>query len=188
MLADAIQRFHQHRDQIAVGEQQDQQANNRRRDNCRAGKAGQAIHGHAGAVEDGVGGFAELFSAGTKRAAQGRGDAVRLLAIAVNIPLLRKLHLRPDAILQQRLPAGDHLGGNLGIHWPRRNRFQFIELAGHIVQRLLHRREIGRAARRLHVHRAAQAGDKAEILIVPLAQYRHLFDQLPIHVITVRNA
>ncbi|MNC56387.1 hypothetical protein D3C75_1059780 [compost metagenome] len=70
-------------------------------------------------VEDGVGSFIELLGAGTKRAAQRRGDAVRLLAITLDIPLLRQLHLRRDAVFQQRLPAGDHLSGNLSIHWPR---------------------------------------------------------------------
>ncbi len=68
VLADLIQRLHQHRNQVAIGEEQDQQANQGRGDDHRAGEASKAVHRHAGAIENAVGSFIELTGTLTKGA------------------------------------------------------------------------------------------------------------------------
>ena len=136
-MTNTIQRFHQQCHQVAVGKQQDQQTDNRGNDDHRAGHAGQPIHHHARGVEPVACGLVKAFGCGTKGAAQRRGDVVRLLAIALQRTLLRLLHLRRYALIEQRLPGADHLGGDLLIHRAWRNGLHLFQFFGHVIQRLL---------------------------------------------------
>ena len=110
-----------------------------------------------------------------------------MLTIAFERRLLRLRHLRCNALIEQRLPGGNHLRRHLFIHRARGDSFHLCQLFTHVIQRLLSRSQVRRAARRFNFHCPAQAGDETEILIVALAQHRHLPDQQAVNVITIRN-
>ena len=116
LLADTLQRFYQHRHQVTVGKEQNQQTDNRGDDNHRAGHTGQAVHHHAGTVERIRGGSVERLGSRTERTAQRWRDVVGLLAVAFQSPLLRLRHLRRHALVEQRLPGADHPGCDRLIH------------------------------------------------------------------------
>ena len=138
VVADFVQRTNQHRDQVAVGEQQDQQAGNHRDDDNHFRHPGQAIDFDAGLIELAGGGGVKGFSAGAKGAAQRRRDVIRLGAIGFDGAGFRRQHLRLHAFIQQFLPGDDHLLRNGGIHRAWRHRFKGGELLIHVIQRLLH--------------------------------------------------
>ncbi|MNL24278.1 hypothetical protein D3C87_1457060 [compost metagenome] len=137
MLTNTIQRFHQHRHQIAIGEQQDQQTNNGRRDNHDARHAGQAVNHIASTVERAGSRGVEFIRRRPESTTQRRCDVIGLLAITLDRSLLRLLHLLRNPLIQQCLPAADHLCRDFFIHRAWRDGFHLVELLAHIIQRKL---------------------------------------------------
>ncbi len=109
MVADLLQRLHQHRHQIAVGQQQKQQADNHRDNNHRFGGDGHAVDALAGGIKLGARRGVEFLGARAKRAAEYRRHFAGMGAVRVRRAFTRQFHLRDHAVIQQLLPVGDHL-------------------------------------------------------------------------------
>ena len=187
MRANTVQRFDQHGHQVAIRKQQDQQAQHHCNDDRCAGGAGLVIDHDAGLIQHHASGFIEALGRDAKVAAQTRRNVIGLRTVGFRGALLRQLHLRVDALLQQRLPASDHLFRDFRIHRPWRNGFEVGKAFCHVIQRLLRGCHVRRSPRRFGLHHAAQPCHKAKVLIIALAQKRHLRHQLAVDFITVGN-